>query len=227
MEKSIDIVIPIKRHSTRVKNKNTKTFYKDLTLLHIKLAQALPLFSPEKICVVTDSRKALNIAQSFRVRSEFIDNLSDLEWPKSITAITKHLSQKYLCIYRVTTPFLGTQTLKSFIDQFFSTPSCDSGITVEKVQQRLLLSSGEPLNFTLGTGHINSQDICPFYKEVCGISIIDTKKAKRLCYHFGKKPMLFTVDAFTGLDINEKQDWQRAQSLAQIPSFKNLIHSSK
>ena len=226
MNTDVALFIPVKKYSTRVENKNFKPFYKTSNLLEIKLRQALRLFSSESVIVTTDSEEALQIADHFGVRSQFIPALSHFEWNESVKALASECHKPFLCIYRATTPFLDEHSLNHFLDHFFSDDDSDSALTVLKIQERLFNSKFRPLNFSIGAGHLDSQDTPPIYKEVCGISIISKELATSYAYHYGKKPKLVMVDQLHGIDINTEEEWQMAQVLTEIPSFSNSLQNT-
>ena len=65
-KKSIFAVIPIKKNSTRVKNKNFKKFNKKSLLIH-KIEKLKKVKYIDKIIVNTDSDEAIDIAKFYNI----------------------------------------------------------------------------------------------------------------------------------------------------------------
>lgn len=220
----VTLYIPIKKSSTRVKDKTGKPFYKGKNLFEIKLKQALRLFPPEQVILTTDCEQNSHIAQDQGISVQWIDDLSKHPWRESLKKMLAECRNPFFCLYRATTPFLDEGFLQAFLETFFSEKQVfDSAVTVLKIQERLFDQNSCPLNFSIGSGHLDSQDTAPIFKEICGISIISKELAQNYGYHYGKRPKLFVVDQLHGTDINEEEDWKAAQTLTEIPSFQKKL----
>ena len=60
-------IIPIRKNSQRVKNKNFKHFYKEQSLLEIKIKQLKKVSEIDKIVISSDSLRAQRIAKKYKV----------------------------------------------------------------------------------------------------------------------------------------------------------------
>ena len=67
MKQKIVAIIPIRKNSQRVKNKNFKNFYKGKSLLEIKVKQLKKVSEIDKIVISSDSLKAERIAKKYKV----------------------------------------------------------------------------------------------------------------------------------------------------------------
>jgi CMP-N-acetylneuraminic acid synthetase len=65
--KKITAVIPIRKGSQRVPNKNFKEFYKGKNLLELKIENLLQIQLIDEIVVNTDSEDAIQIAKKYGV----------------------------------------------------------------------------------------------------------------------------------------------------------------
>ena len=75
MKSNIVAIIPIRKNSQRIKNKNFKNFYKGKSLLEIKIHQLKKVKKIDEIIVSSDSINAERIAKknnvSFHKRDKF------------------------------------------------------------------------------------------------------------------------------------------------------------
>ena len=63
MKSKIVAIIPIRKNSQRIKNKNFKKFFKNKSLLEIKIEQLKKIKEIDKIVVSSDSKKAQYISK--------------------------------------------------------------------------------------------------------------------------------------------------------------------
>ena len=66
MRDEIVAIIPIRKNSQRIKNKNFRKFFNNKSLLEIKIEQLKKVKLIDKIVVSSDSKKAEQISRKYR-----------------------------------------------------------------------------------------------------------------------------------------------------------------
>ena len=139
-----------------------------------------------------------------------------ISWPDYVPFTVEQLFRPYVLFVRVTTPFINTQLMSQFIDDYLEHhEQYGSSVSVVKIKSQLFDHNQQPINSGIGDEHKNTQEIEEIYYEVAGISIAKREDALRYHYHYAPNPHLFIVDPFHGLDINYPEEWELAQSLAK------------
>ena len=219
--KKIVAVIPVRKGSQRVKNKNFKKFnnknlliYKILTLKKVKYL--------DDIIVNTDSDKAISIAKklgvSFFKRDSYFasSKCPNSDFWANIATTTK---SRYILFTHCTNPLINFQTYQKTIKIFFSLnlKKYNSLNTVSDVKEFLFLKN-KPINFNLNKAP-NSQNLPPLVKLNLAINILSTDYMKNNRTIIGNKPFFYKLDQVEGHDINTEYEFQFAEYL-----FKNLKH---
>lgn len=211
----ITSIIPVRKGSQRVKNKNKKPFAGS-SLLEIKISQMLKLQKWNKIdeiIVTSDDDVMLEIASNMGVsthkrdeyyasseatNSEFFENLSEL--------VTKN---EYVMYSPVTSPLISFETYNEVITMFTNQPS--NIVTVSPVKHHLWLN-GKPLNYSIDESP-NSQDLPDIYSINYGISIISKLDMSKYRNVVTETPKFVVLDEIEGVDIDTELDFQVAEIL--------------
>lgn len=211
----ITSIIPVRKGSQRVKNKNKKPFAGS-SLLEIKISQMLKLQKWNKIdeiIVTSDDDVMLEIASNMGVsthkrdeyyasseatNSEFFENLSEL--------VTKN---EYVMYSPVTSPLISFETYNEVITMFTNQPS--NIVTVSPVKHHLWLN-GKPLNYSIDESP-NSQDLPDIYSINYGISIISKLDMSKYKNVVTETPKFVVLDEIEGVDIDTELDFQVAEIL--------------
>lgn len=219
----VDVVITVKHDSTRAPNKNIKAFYKDKSLLDIKLMQLLRIFKQHQITIIGNHSIFDRYANQYGVRyNELPEATKSIE--HMMKAVLESTKQNHLIRACVTTPFLDHTVLLQMWEHYQKhQKEYDSCCAVEKIQTHMLGYTGNRLNYGLGIEYLMSQEIEPIYCVKSGIFIFNRETAKRLRYFIGNKPFLYECQTLQSMDINDNEDFNQAQILTQIPSFQKYI----
>ena len=137
MKKKIVAIIPVRKGSKRIKNKNFKNFAGS-NLFEIKLKSLKKINLIDKIVVSTDSEIAIKIAKKYNVsyqrrekyyasskctNSEFFENLA------------KSTEGDFLMYTPCTAPLIQSSTIEKFLKKFIlSYPKFDSMNTINYVK---------------------------------------------------------------------------------------------
>ncbi|MDR1640642.1 MAG: acylneuraminate cytidylyltransferase family protein [Clostridiales bacterium] len=218
MEK-VTAIIPVKKTSSRLPNKNILPFGESNLLLH-KIRQLKQVEAVNKIVVSSDSEEMLAIAEREGVRailrpkqyadeslpiSEFLVHLSD---------IVEGSHYMWSC---VTSPLVNEDLYSKAIDLYFQKldEGYDSLVTVCPFQHYLMDENG-PFNFSRGRAHTNSQQLKKLYLFTNGIQLTPREKYKEWGDRIGLKPYLMVLGKNESIDIDDIYDYEFAKSIYEI-----------
>lgn len=211
----LNAVIPVRKGSQRVKNKNFKEFYKGLSLLDIKLNSIKNISIFDSITVDTDYKEIKNSVEklgfNFKLRNTHYasSNISNSEY----WSYFGNSYDEYVVMLNVTNPLLKTSSIVDFIDKFKQS-KFDTGYTVTKVKDYLFYKD-KPVNFTLNNV-IKSQDLPEFYTPNFAISVASADHIKKNKSFFSTKSFLYYIDEIEGLDIDTETNFTTAQILYSL-----------
>ena len=217
--KKIIAVIPVRKGSQRVKNKNFRKFY-NKNLLVYKILTLKKVKYVDEIIVNTDSDKAISIAKNYGVSFFKRDNyFASSKCPNSDfwSNVASTTNSKYILFTHCTNPLISVQTYQKTLKKFFSLNKkrFNSLNTVSEVKDFLFLKN-KPLNFNLNQAP-NSQNLPDIIKYNSAISILSTDYMKNNKTVIGDKPFFYKLDQFEGHDINTEYEFKFAEYL-----FKNF-----
>jgi CMP-N-acetylneuraminic acid synthetase len=214
MTKNVVAVIPVRKGSQRVKNKNFKKFG-NKNLLYHKIITLKKIKSLKKIVVNTDSKHAINLAHNMKVdyfkREKYYasNECTNSEFWKYIADTT---DASYIMFTNCTSPLITVNTYNKILRIFRKLKNkYDSFNTVTRVND-YLYSNNRPLNFCPSKTP-NSQNLKPMFKLNFAINIISKKKMSKLRSVIGKKPYLYEIDEYEGFDIDTKIQFDFANLL--------------
>lgn len=214
-------LLPMKRHSERVSNKNIKNFY-NVPLYHgiVNVLQASKHVN--RICINTDSDEIKHdVSQNF-------NNIEIIDRPQHIQG--DHVSMNKIIEYDLsvldgerfiqthsTNPLLKPETIDKAIEKYFSSlPSYDSVFSVTRLQTRLYWEDVTPVNHDPNE-LLRTQDLPPVFEENSNFYIF----SKESFYKAGKsriglKPKMFEVPKLEAIDIDEPEDFVLAETLYKL-----------
>lgn len=212
MRKTITAIVPVRKGSQRVKNKNFKPFG-DITLLDFKLQTLLKVKTLDKIVVSTDSEQAIQIANSYGIQvHEREDYYASSECTNS--EFFKNLGQcipgDYLMYTPVTSPFIKTETYYDFINRFTNLDdNHDSMVTTSYIKHHMWLDN-KPLNYNPQESP-NTQDLPDIMRLTYGINIISRENLIKYKNVVGKNPSFYIVEGEESIDIDNPLDFDFAE----------------
>ena len=220
--KKIDVIIPIKEKSQRIKNKNFKSFNGE-PLLCIILKKINKLSIIDNIYLNTDCKdkiiKNLNFVSK---KIKFIERDKKLLGHDISVNLIIESSLKYIkdnsiiLMTHVTNPNLSKKTIKKSIDTYFNISKgnkYDSLFSVNSYQNRFYDHHLNPLNHSRKK-LIQTQDLKPMFEENSLIYIFSKKSFYKNKSRIGSKPYLFVTNKNESTDIDDKEDWDIAKKLS-------------
>lgn len=211
--KKITAVIPVRKGSQRVPGKNFIKFYKEKSLLEIKIESLKKVKSLNDIIVNTDSNEAINIAKKYGVsyfrrddyfassecsQSEFFGNLGEV-------------TQSNIIVHTpCTSPLVKSTTINSAIQKFITNEN-DSYNAVGLIKEYLWYNK-KPLNYKISNHQVpNSQDLPDIFKLTFGFNIIYRDIMIERQNVIGLNPEFYVVDELEEIDVDTKLDFEFAK----------------
>jgi len=221
-------LLPMKDHSERIPSKNIRTFA-GLPLYHWIISSLLTSEYINEIIVNTDSN---------RLKDDIHSNFPDVRviWrPKELQGdmipmnlIIQHdmnlIQGDYFLQTHATNPLLPTDTIDKAISFFLKHHDIyDSLFSVTRIQSRLYLESGKPVNHD-SKFLLRTQDLLPVFEENSNIYLFsknsfDNAGGNRI----GLQPYMFVIDKLEAIDIDEEEDWCIAEAIQKLKKSGNCI----
>jgi len=213
--------LPTRKGSQRVKNKNTRPFANNGSLLENKLKQLIVTSKIDEIILSTNDEECIRIAEPFLKECSFFriverpehlcldtTNLQDL-----ITYVPNITDANHILWGHVTTPIVGTNDYDNAIGLYLDKlkDGYDSLIGVTEFKNFLLNAQGKIINNTTSLPWPRTQDLESLY-EINHTMFL----AKREIYvehknRIGEHPYLFVMDKMKSFDIDWEEDYLIAE----------------
>ena len=208
----ITVVVPVRKGSQRVKNKNFKPFA-DSNLLKIKLDVLKQVDVIDEIVVITDSNIAMEIADEYDVskciREDYYAS-SECNNSEFFQNIAENTDTDYIIYSPCTAPLIKVDTYYDFINRFRNAKDrYDSLTTGTDIKQHLWFKE-KPMNYKPSDSP-NTQDLPDIVSLTYGISIISKENMIKHRNVVGKKPLFYKLDDFEAIDIDNPIDFEFAE----------------
>lgn len=207
-------VVPVRKGSQRVKNKNFKPFAGKNLLLH-KIETLKQITQIDEIIINTDSDQAIEIAKKcnvkFQKREEYFAS-SECTNSEFWRHIAENTNAKYIMFTNCTSPMIKKETFIKIIEKFRKIKNEYDSINTATELKEYLYKDNKPINFDPSNA-LNSQDLPDILKLNFAVSIISKDLMFEQKSILGKKPFLFKVDEFEGIDINTHMEFMFAEYL--------------
>lgn len=220
------IIIPAKKHSTRVPNKNWHPFFNEKNLVEIKIEQLMRCCNPTDVYLSSDYWEMETLANKYNInflkRSPILAS-DETPWPDALLGIiesTPFDDHEDIAWVEVVNPLFDDY--ESLFDKWQNVKADhDSLVLVSPINKFLMQANGKPLNFQYGKWHSMSQNMDPLYAwdSAC---IMKKKDLLYFSYPIGKKPYLFSTNEQC-IDIDTLSDFE----LAQYFYSKKMKHGNK
>lgn len=210
--KKITAVIPVRKGSVRVRNKNIKPFA-DSTLLDIKIDKLKTINLIDEIIVSSDCPDMLSIAENKNVKTHKREGYfasSEATNSEFFKNLAESIECEYLMYCPVTCPLISKETYFDCINTFQS-PNVSNLVTVAPVKHHLWLD-GRPLNYDIRKSP-NSQDLPDIYQITYGVCIISRKDMIESGNVVSSDPTFKILDEIESVDIDTEFDFMVAEKV--------------
>ncbi len=210
MKKKITALIPVRKGSVRVKNKNIKPFA-DSNLLKIKIQQLKQIDLVNKIIVSSDCDHMLSIAEKLGVQTHQRDKFyasSEVNNTEFFRNLAESINEEYFMYSPVTCPLISKETYIDCIQVFQNVKNI---VTVSPVKHHLWLN-GKPLNYDIQNSP-NSQDLPDIYSITYGVCLISKNDMVKYGNVVTSSPTFKILDEVESIDIDTEFDFMVAENI--------------
>lgn len=207
-QKDLSVIVPLRKGSKRVLNKNIKPFL-NKSLIKYKLEVVISLGYP--ITVDTDDLDVIEYAKTLGlntiIRPEYFasDQCTNSEYHEYLG---KSAKTENILIAQVTNPLIRRSTFLDAINIFFEN-DCNGLMSVQKVKTFLWDDKG-PINYNLSEA-VNSQNLPDYWSPTFGVVLCNKNsliKNRNLMSH---KSFLYELDDYEAIDIDTPYDFWLAE----------------
>lgn len=212
----ITAIIPVRKGSRRLKNKNISPFSLSNLLGH-KILQLKQVHDIDTIVVSSDCDLMLSMAKNLGVEThkrpdEYCDE-SSKSFGEVVSFICSNVPGDDIVWATCTSPLVEPSDYQNAINVYKNLPinEYDSIMSVEVIKRYLWSETG-PLNYKLGINHVPSQDLPNLYRVTDGILIAPRNKMIEWNYFHGPNPFKFELSKRSSIDIDDLLDLECAKA---------------
>ena len=230
MKKNSVCLIPARKGSKRITNKNIINFYgKPLIYYSIIAAKKSGLF--DRIFVSTDCSNIKRIAEKYGAEVPFIrpkniadDRATDITVVKHFLQFSKNnkLRFKYLCYLYPTNPLLKVKTLKKTLE-LLKIKSAQKTLTISKyeypIQRALKIKKGKILFREPNFKDKTSQSLETFYQDATQCYWYNLDKIKNFDNFENFNTYGYELNNTEFVDLNDKNDLKKLQIFFKLKNI--------
>lgn len=213
VDMTVKAVVPIRKGSQRVKDKNLRPFG-DTTLLELKIGKLKEAGIFDEIIVNTDSDRAIEVAKangvSWHRRKDYYasSQCSGSEYFQHLGNVT---DADVIAYCPVTSPFVTAETISRCLGLYIASEECDCVSTVSDVKE-FLWRDGAPLNYDRYNAP-NSQDLPDVKALNFGFTLVSRESLVRNRNIIGDSPLFVTTSEIEAIDIDTPLDFFIAEQV--------------
>ncbi len=209
----------MKGYSERLPHKNIKTFC-NRPLLHWILDTLTQSSYIEEIILNTDDQKIADAAKNhfdvtIHMRPEYLLNITSNEAYQIMAYDLTITEGEHFLQTHSTNPLLKTDTIDRAVEAYFNNlDKHDSLFSVTPIQKRFFWKNGQAINHD-PKNLIKTQELPFVYEENSCIYIFSRKVFEEAENRIGRCPMMFPMDPYESVDIDEPFDFSIAEALME------------
>lgn len=209
----ITAVIPVRKGSTRCKNKNIRDFG-DTNLLKLKIETLKKVSGIDKILVSSNCDEMLKIAKDIGVDTHKRDEkFCTNDDPGSFFCnLATTIDTEIMMHIPVTTPLITYEQYDEIIDTWNKIKNKHDTLNCTSSIKEFIWHNGKSVNYD-SRNPPPSQNLPNYSYLNFACNIIHTKNVIKYNNIIGNNPYLFDLDAITGIDIDENSDFIIAELL--------------
>ena len=213
MRGKLTALVPVRKGSERVVNKNIRPFGNS-SLLELKIRTLKRVGSIDEVVVNSDCDMMLGVAKDMGVSSYKREDYfasSKVNNSEYFKHVAENTDSDYIMYSPVTCPFIKVDTYKWAIERFFRDNLFDSLVTAFPVKHHMWLD-GKPINYNPENSP-NSQDLPDILGVSYGISIISKALMIKRKNVVGYNPFFYELDELESVDIDTEMEFKFAEFL--------------
>ena len=206
----------MKKHSERVPEKNIRPLC-GRPLFHWILDSLSSSRYLSEIIINTDSEEiAEDAIKNFKVtihmRPDYLLHIQSDEAYQIMAYDLGKIGGEFFIQSHSTNPLLRSETIDKAVESFFKQNECDSLFSVTPVQKRFFQKDGSAINHD-PEKLIKTQELPIIFEENSCIYLFSRTVFFDRKNRLGHRPMLFPIDRFEAIDIDEEFDFAIAEAL--------------
>jgi len=222
----LSIVLPIRKGSQRVKNKNIRPFSKEgKSLTELKITELLKIKNVDEIVITSNYDEAIEQIEAIAKDDPRVKIDRRPEHLCSSDTIVKELIEymptitkgEHILWLHVTSPFVKAQDYEKAIKKYFEAlkNGYDSIMSVTEIRNFLWSDkSKKMINIEESDNPwIQTQDLEPLYEINHAFYINSRKNYLSMSDRIGKNPYLFKLKGLKLIDIDWEDDFELAKKL--------------
>ena len=219
--KKITALVPVRKGSVRVRNKNIKAFA-NTTLLEHKIEQLLGVELVDNVIVSSDCPHMLAVAESMgaetHIRDEYFasGDATNSEFFRNLAA---SIDGEHFMYSPVTCPMISRGTYYDCIVEY-NRADVENLVTAANVKHHLWLN-GKPLNYEIDKSP-NSQDLPDIFMITYGVCLISKEDMIKYANVVTENPTFKVLDEVESIDIDTEYDFMVAEMVYK--KLNNLTH---
>lgn len=227
---TVTAVVPIRRGSQRIPGKNLRTFISgangsEQSLLEWKLRQLLDVLPGANVMVSTDWDLAAELASDLGCLIHHRDvslTGSDSPFNEVIAGVVSEVQTLHAMWCPATSPLVGPRRIRHFLEIYLGLSESDraDGLIAVSRTFSYCFMGGSPVNFSLGAGHVRTQEIEPIEVMNWALSARPTPEVLRDAYMFTESATRLLLEDWENTDVNDELDFQVAQLL--LPLYRSF-----
>ena len=220
-------LVPVKHISERVTSKNFRSFFKDKSLLEVKLEQLKECGAFAEIYVSSDSPRAREIAADLGV--QFIERdvslcNNDVPWSDVIYEVVKSIPEDPEChvawCHTTSPTFNSMEQCVSAYKSAIQQKKYNGLVATTLCKEFIIDDSGTPVNYSWGPWHKYSQFLKTYHFISGALFIARKNEMLRNRYVIATNPIFYEVEALQSIDIDTDFDFEYAQYVYEKYSSK-------
>ena len=223
------VIIPTRKNSTRVLNKNTRKFH-NTTLLNIVLNKIITLKNIYKIIVSSNCEETNKIVNKYpniiyekRDEKFCTSDCKPSEWNVEIANLVKKYKGTHVLFCHCVCPFILETTYKSIINNFYYYYNkYDTYILSSKINE-FIWYNNEPINYKYGETMPCSQDLPDYLIPCWGAAISSVNSIINNKSLMGHNPYFIKINKIESIDIDTNDEFVVSELLYK----NNLITEEK
>ena len=208
----ITAVIPVRKGSQRVKNKNTKPFA-DTTLLDLKIQVMKQVHGLDAIIVNTNCETCMSIAKNHNIethkRKEYFAS-SQAKNNEYWTHIAEVTNTDVLVMAEVTNPMVRVSSYEQAIIDYIKTKDQYTSAMSVSSQKQFLWQDRSPINYDYYKTP-NSQDLPNIVSLNFAITISSKQEILKTGNVVSTSPKFIELDSIQSIDIDTPVDFEYAE----------------
>jgi N-acylneuraminate cytidylyltransferase len=225
----LSIILPIRKGSQRVKNKNIRPFSKDeKSLTELKITELLKIRNVDEIVITSNYEEAIEQIEAIAKNDPRVKIDRRPEHLCTSTTIVKELIEymptitkgEHILWLHVTSPFVKAQDYEKAIEKYFEAlkNGYDSIMSVTEIKQFLWSDKEKKIINAPKSDNkwIQTQDLESLYEINHAFYINSRKNYLETSDRIGKNPYLAILKGSKNIDIDWEEDFILAQKIYNL-----------